>query len=90
VKTGLGRDGSQKTIPDVEAQERPISDLRSQLDRAAQIIVAKDNNLEQLEKEKQKLQKGYNRVKQTMRQIGVCCGRKQFSIVRPMQEGEGS
>ena len=90
VRTRLGGEGSEKTIADVEALERTISDLRSQLDRAAQIIVAKDNNLEQLEKEKQKLQKGYNRVKQTMRQIGVCCGRKQFSIVRPMQEGEGS
>ena len=36
--------------------ETQISDLRSQLDRAAQIIVAKDNDLERLDKEKQKLQ----------------------------------
>jgi len=71
VRTRLGGEGSEKTIADVEALERTISDLRSQLDRAAQIIVAKDNNLEQLDKEKEKLQKAYNRVKQRMRQIGV-------------------
>jgi len=63
VRTRLGGEGSEKTIPDVEALERTISDLRSQLDRAAQIIVAKDNNHEQLDKEKEKLQLAYNRVK---------------------------
>jgi len=46
VRTGLGWEGSKKTVPDKEAMEAQISDLRSQLDRAAQIIVAKDNNLE--------------------------------------------
>ena len=63
-------EGSEKTIPEVEALEEKISDLRSQLDRAAQIIVAKDNDLEQLDKEKQKLQQAYNRCKQRMRQLG--------------------
>jgi len=33
--------------------ERQISDLRSELDRVAQIIVAKDNDLEGLDKEKE-------------------------------------
>jgi len=60
----------RKTIPDVEAMETPISDLRSQLDRAAQIIVAKDNDLERLDKKKDKLQQAYNGAKQRMRQIG--------------------
>jgi len=58
---------SEKTI---ETLEKRISDLRSQLDRAAQIIVAKDNDLERFDKEKEKLQQGYNRCKPRMRQIG--------------------
>jgi len=40
----------------VEALEGKITDLRSQLDRAAQIIGAKDTDLERLDKEKEKLQ----------------------------------
>jgi len=70
VSTRLGKKGREKTILDVEAMETQISDLRSQLDRAAQIIVAKDNDLERLDKEKEKLQQGYKRAKQRMRQIG--------------------
>jgi len=54
----------------METLETQISDLRSQLDRAAQIIVAKDNDLEKLDKGKEKLQQAYNRGKQRMRQIG--------------------
>jgi len=47
VRTRLEGEGSEKTIvPDVEALEKTISDLRSQLDCAAQTIVAKDNDLE--------------------------------------------
>ena len=52
VRTRLGGEVSEKTIPDMEALEEEISDLRSLLDRAAQIIVAKDNDLERLDKEK--------------------------------------
>ena len=55
----------------MEALETQISDLRSQLDHAAQIIVAKENDLEKLDKEKEKLQQAYNRTKQRMRQIGA-------------------
>jgi len=44
----------------METLETQISDLRSKLDRAAQIIVAKDNDLERLDKEKEKLQQAYN------------------------------
>ena len=51
VRTQREGEGSEKTIPDVKALEGKISDLRSQLDRAAQIIVAKDNDLERLDKE---------------------------------------
>jgi len=54
----------------MEAMERTISDLRSQLDRAVRIIVTKANDHEKLDNEKEKLQQGYNRVKQRMRQIG--------------------
>jgi len=63
VRTQLEGEGSEKTIPDVEALEAPSSDLRSQLARAAQIIVEKDNDLEQPRKEKGKLQDTYNRTK---------------------------
>jgi len=70
MRTRLGEEGSEKTIQDVEGLKRTISDLRSQLDHAAQIIVAKDNDLERLDKEKAKLQQAYNRVKHRMRQIG--------------------
>jgi len=71
VRTRLGREGSEKTIPDVEALEGQISNLRSQLDRGAEIIVTKDNNRERLDKEKEKLQQAYNPAKQKMRQIGA-------------------
>jgi len=70
VRTRRGREGSEKTIPDVEAMEGQISDLRSQLNRATQIIVAKDNDLERLDKEKEKLPQPYNLGKQSSRQIG--------------------
>jgi len=51
VRTRLGGEGSEKTVRDVEAMETQRSDLRSQLDCAAHIIVAKENDLEQLDKE---------------------------------------
>jgi len=70
VRTRLGGEGSEKTIPDVEALEAKIWDLRNQLDCAAQIIVAKDNDHERLDMEKEKLQQAYNRCKQRMRHIG--------------------
>jgi len=66
VRTRLGEEKGET----METMEGKISDLRSQLDRAAQIIVAKDNDLERLNKEKEKLQQAYNRSKQRMRQIG--------------------
>jgi len=67
VRIRLEGERSEKTMETVETH---ISDLRSQLARAAQIIVAKDNDLERLDKEKEKLQQAYNRCKQRMRQIG--------------------
>jgi len=70
VRTRLGRKGSEKTIPDMEALKGEISDLRSQLKRAAQIILAKDNDFEHLDKKMKKLQQAYNRAKLRMRQIG--------------------
>ena len=71
MRRRLGGEGSKKSILDIGALERTISALQSQLDRAAKIIVAKDNDLERLDKEKEKLQQAYNRVKQRMRQIGA-------------------
>ena len=71
MRTQLGREGSETAIPEVEAPERTISDLWSQLDRAAQIIPAKDSDLEWLDTEEEKLQQAENRVKQRMRQIGA-------------------
>ena len=50
-------------ITELEAIEAPILDLRSQLHRAAQIIGAKENDLERRDNEKQKLQLAYNRTK---------------------------
>jgi len=70
VRTRLGGEGSESTVREVEAMEPQISDHRSQLDRTAQIIVAKENDLERLDKEKEKLQQAYNRAKQRMHQIG--------------------
>jgi len=69
VRTRLEGEGSEKTIvPERETLEKMIWDVQSQLDCAAQTIVAKDNDLEQLDKEKEKLQEAYNRTKQRMRQ----------------------
>jgi len=90
VRIWLGREGREKTIPEVEALEKTILDLRSQLDRAAQIIVAKDNDLERLDKEKEILQEVSNRVKHSIRQIGATLWGEGVWHVGPMQEGEGS
>ena len=68
LRTRVGGEGSEKIVPDMKPMEAQISELRCQLDRAAQIIVTKDNALEQLDKEKEKLQQAYNRTKQRMRQ----------------------
>jgi len=62
TRTRLGREVSEKPSLEVEAMETQISDLRSQLDCAGQIIVAKDNDLERLDKEKEKLQQAYNQA----------------------------
>ena len=43
----------KKAIPDVEALLGTILDLQSQIDRAAQIIVAKDDYLQRLDQEKE-------------------------------------
>jgi len=67
VRTRLEGEGSETTMQTLESQ---ISDLRSQLNPAAQIIVAKENDVERLDKEKEKLQQAYNRCKERMSQIG--------------------
>jgi len=75
VRKRLEGEGSEKTVaPDRKALEKTISDLRSELDCAVQTIVAKDNDLQQPHKEKQKLQQANNQTKQRMRQIaGMLC-----------------
>jgi len=40
------------------------------------MIVAKDNDLERLDKEKEKLQQAYNRTKERMRQIRRMLGKE--------------
>jgi len=60
----------------VEVIERQISDRRSQLASAAQTIVAKENNLERLDKEKENLQQAYDRAKERMRHIGATLWRE--------------
>jgi len=55
----------------VEALERTISDPQSQLERATEIIVTKDNDLEKLARQKYKLPQADNPVKQRMSQIGA-------------------
>ena len=90
VSTWLGREGSEKPIPEVEVLEGKIMDLRSQLHCAAQIIVAKDNDLEGLNKEKEKLQQAEIKLNRKCAKLEICCGRKEFSIVGPMQGRDGS
>jgi len=68
VRTRLGGQGSEKTIPDMDTVEKTIWDLATS-NCAAQTIVAKDKDLERLDKEKEKLPLAYNRTKQRMRRI---------------------
>jgi len=84
----LEGEGSENIMETMETQ---ISDLRSQLDRPAQIIVAKDNDLEKLDKEIEKLEQAYNRWKQRMRQIGGYAveGRSLASLDRS-RRGQGA
>ena len=67
VRTRREGERSEQTM---KTLERQILYLRSQLDRAAQIFVEKVNDLERLDKAKEKLQQAYNRAKQRMPQIG--------------------
>jgi len=69
VRRRLGGEGSEKTVRDVAKMEAEMSDLRSQLDLTAQIILAKYKDLERLDKEKEKLQQAYNRTQYRRRQI---------------------
>jgi len=69
-RTRLAGEGSQTSVRAVEAREGQILYLGSPLNRASQTIVAKDNDLGRLDKEKEKHQQAYNRAKQRMREIG--------------------
>ena len=71
MRTRHGREESEKTLPDLEILEQQVSDLRGQLDAAAQIIVVKDYVIESLKKHKEKLHQSLIRVKQRMRQLGA-------------------
>jgi len=90
VRTGLGREGREKSVRDMNALDRTISDLRSQLDHAAQINEAKDNDLERHDKEKEKLEQAYNGVEQMMLKSEPRSGEKEVSIVGPMPVRERS
>ena len=58
-----------QTMPDVEAVANEISDLRSQLNRATQIIVEKDNDVKRRDKDMEKVKQILNEIRQKMRQV---------------------
>ena len=62
MRTRLGREGSEKRTPDLEALERQIFNLRGQLDTATLTIVTKGNEIEGVNKDKEKLQLSLKRV----------------------------
>ena len=90
MRTQLGGEGSEKSVPDVVAMEAQISDLRSQLDHTTQIIVAKDKDSNNSIRKWKNCNKPIIDANRGWANSGVCGGRKEFSIVGPMQEGEGS
>jgi len=61
---------------DREAVKGQMSDLRSELNCTTPIIVSKDNDLERLDKGKEKLQQNLDRVRQRIRQVGVILWRE--------------
>lgn len=60
VSAPLGRKWREKMIPDVEALGRQSLDIRRQLHRATQIIVAKYNDLQKLDMGKETLEQPCN------------------------------
>jgi len=71
VRTGLEGEGSEKQLFRTgKLWKKRSRTSEANFDCAAQTIVAKDNDLECLDKEKEKLQRADNRCKQRMRQIG--------------------
>jgi len=90
VRTRLEGDGGEKVVPDREALEKTISDLRSQLNCAEQSIVAKTTTSNDSIRKRKNSNKPTIEPNRGCAKSGVCCGRKEFSIVGPMQEGEGS
>ena len=71
MRTCLGREGSENTTHKVKALQRQIPNLQSQLDPAAQTIMAKDNDVERLDQDKAIVQQILNRVRERMREGGV-------------------
>ena len=62
MRTRLGKEGSEKTTPDVEALERQISHLRGQLDTAAQIIITRTRRSKVLTKIRRNYKYPYNEL----------------------------
>jgi len=76
VRIRLRGEEGEQTMTDVEALERQISNFRSQLDCATQIIMAKDNDLKRLHNDKEKLKQTLNRVSQRRWQVGATLWRE--------------
>jgi len=61
--------GSKQANPDMETLKKNILELRREVDGTRQIIVANENDLARLNKEKEKQQRANIGVKQRMQQI---------------------
>ena len=91
VRTWLDGEGSDKTVvPDVDTLEK-----QSQTSEANLIVLRKPSSqktttLYDSIRKRRKSNKPTIDANRGYAKSGVCCGRKEFSIVGPMQEGEGS
>ena len=90
MSTGLGRGREQKTLPNLEILKRQISDLWGQLDRVAQIIIAKDNIIERLDQDKEKLENSLRKCRQRIWRLGLEIWRDKLEHRETDAEGEGS
>jgi hypothetical protein len=71
VRTRHEREESEKTVPDPEALERQILQLREQLDHAIRTVVKRDDVITALEKGNDDLRRSLHKLKTRMRQVGA-------------------
>lgn len=70
VRTRTGREGSEKTSADIEVLQKEILELRAQLNRTAEIVVLKDQQLIKLDTD-------YKALRRTERQVSQDYAREQ-------------